>query len=56
MQTNPNTLREQAQEKDKGRHVQTWDFGMMDDFIKKTQKKTNNKTNVIYSYKHFKDI
>lgn len=32
-QTNPNTSGEQAQEKDKGRHVQTWDSGMMGDFI-----------------------
>lgn len=39
MQTNPNTSGEQAQEKDKGRHVQTWDFGMMGDFISKKKKK-----------------
>lgn len=32
-QTNPNTSGKQAQEKDKGRHVQTWDSGMMGDFI-----------------------
>lgn len=45
MQTNPNTSGEQAQEKDKGRHVQTWDFGMMGDFIlkKKSTKKQNKR-------------
>lgn len=52
MQTNPNTSGEQAQEKDKGSNVQTWDFGMVGDFILKKKKKKN----VIYSYTHFRDI